>query len=144
MTKLTPKQEKFCSQYVLLGHASDAYRSAYNASKMTSKSVNEKASQMLKQVKIRSRVAELQEESKKEFCVSAEEKRKMLWELAITCAQTDEESKKIKNPTAVISAIAEMNKMDGDLATIKTENTNDTTIRNEWHIHPTSAKTNDE
>ena len=56
---LTIKQEKFCLEYLKTGCASQAYRNAYTIVRMTPKSVNEKASQMLKQVKIASRVNEL-------------------------------------------------------------------------------------
>lgn len=57
---LTPKQEAFCLAYIETGNASEAYRRAYKPKAMTDKSVNEKASQMLAMVKIRSRVSELQ------------------------------------------------------------------------------------
>lgn len=57
--KLTPKQERFCLEYLKCGNASEAYRRAYKPKKMTDKSVNEKASQMLAMVKIRSRLEEL-------------------------------------------------------------------------------------
>lgn len=57
--KLTPKQEAFCLAYLKTGNASEAYRQAYEPKKMTDKSVNEKASQMLAMVKIRSRLKEL-------------------------------------------------------------------------------------
>lgn len=56
---LTPKQEAFCLAYLETGNASEAYRRAYRPAKMTDKSVNEKASQMLAMVKIRSRLDEL-------------------------------------------------------------------------------------
>ena len=37
---MTPKQEKFCQLYVELGNASEAYRQAYDASKMHAPTVN--------------------------------------------------------------------------------------------------------
>lgn len=57
--KLTQKQEAFCLAYIEVGNASEAYRRAYQPHKMTDKSVNEKASQMLAAVKIQSRLEEL-------------------------------------------------------------------------------------
>ena len=57
--RLTAKQERFCLAYLKTGNASEAYRLAYEPKKMTDKSVNEKASQMLAMVKIRSRLDEL-------------------------------------------------------------------------------------
>jgi phage terminase small subunit len=119
MSNLTGKEEEACKQYINTGSKSEALRLAYNYSKMKPTTLHVKASQFFNKAKIRIRITELQEESKKVFMVSAEQKRRMLWELALACADTDEESQKIKNPTAAISAIAEMNKMDGDLASIK-------------------------
>ena len=60
---LTPKQKKFCLEYVRTANASEAYRLAYDTSNMKQTTVNEKASLLLKEDKIRTRVAELQEEA---------------------------------------------------------------------------------
>ena len=54
--KLTQKQEMFCVEYIATGNASESYRRAYQPKRMTNKSINEKASQMLAMVKIRSRI----------------------------------------------------------------------------------------
>ena len=62
--KLTAKQEKFCNLYIELGNASEAYRQAYDCSKMKDKSIWEKASELLTHVKVSSRVRELQSEVK--------------------------------------------------------------------------------
>jgi len=64
MNKLTPKQEIFCIEVLKQSSLSAAYRIAYNTSRMTNKSVNEKASELRKNVKITSRVNELQKEVK--------------------------------------------------------------------------------
>jgi phage terminase small subunit len=64
MTKLTPKQEKFCCRYIETGNASEAYRYAYNTSRMKSDSVNRKAKELLDHVKISARISELQDELK--------------------------------------------------------------------------------
>lgn len=56
---LTPKQEVFCLAYIEGGNSSDAYRKAYNAGKMTAKTINEKASRLLAEGKVRARVEEL-------------------------------------------------------------------------------------
>lgn len=66
---------------------------------------------------------------------TAEQKRKMLWEIAQRCVQEIEpefagrgDNAQIVgftfNAKGAVSAIAELNKMDGDLAAIKTENKN--------------------
>lgn len=77
--KLTPKQESFCLKYLECGNASEAYRSAYNCRKMKTETVNTKASNLLKKDKIRTRVEELQEESRETSKIT---KEKILDELA--------------------------------------------------------------
>jgi phage terminase small subunit len=58
--KLTLKQEAFCQAYIENGgNASDAYRKSYSTSKMLDKSIWEKASELLANVKVSSRVDEL-------------------------------------------------------------------------------------
>ncbi|HDR0968098.1 TPA: terminase small subunit [Pasteurella multocida] len=59
---LTPKQEKFCQLYIELGNASEAYRQAYDCSKMSNEAVNVEAIKLLnnpKNPKITLRVEEL-------------------------------------------------------------------------------------
>ena len=57
--KLTPKQEKFCQEVVKGSNYSDAYRKAYNANKCTDKTINERASVLRKDNKIKARIEEL-------------------------------------------------------------------------------------
>lgn len=56
---LTAKQEAFALAYVKSTNASEAYRSAYNASGMSSESVNVAACRLLKNAKVALRVNEL-------------------------------------------------------------------------------------
>ncbi|RKJ96646.1 terminase small subunit [Alicycliphilus denitrificans] len=56
---LTPKQEAFALAYVETGNASEAYRRSYNAVKMKSEVVANKASALLKKGDVRVRVEEL-------------------------------------------------------------------------------------
>lgn len=56
--KLTSKQNKFCEIYLCLGNASEFYRQVYNANKMKSKTINEKASLLFKKDNIKTRVDE--------------------------------------------------------------------------------------
>lgn len=58
-SELTEKQEKFCRAYIETGNASEAYRQAYNAEKMKPETVTIKASELLKNGKVRGRVEEL-------------------------------------------------------------------------------------
>ncbi|MDC9728347.1 MAG: terminase small subunit [Methyloprofundus sp.] len=59
MDKLTPKQEKFCINYIELDSASDAYRASYNTENCTNKSIWESASRLLASNKVASRIDEL-------------------------------------------------------------------------------------
>jgi phage terminase small subunit len=56
---LTPKQEKFCQEYIATGNASEAYRRSYNTERYTPKSINENASRLLAEAKVLSRVNKL-------------------------------------------------------------------------------------
>lgn len=55
MSKLTTKQEIFVQQLVAGQSQRQAYRQAYNAEKMTDKTVDEKASKLFKDGKVRAR-----------------------------------------------------------------------------------------
>jgi phage terminase small subunit len=57
---ITPKQEKFCQEYLKCGNASEAYRLSYNISNMKPQSVNRAAKQLLDNTKIASRIKEIQ------------------------------------------------------------------------------------
>lgn len=59
--KLTAKREIFCTEYVKCDNGSQAYRIAFNTSKMSDKTVNEAASRLLKNSKVLARVKELQD-----------------------------------------------------------------------------------
>lgn len=56
---LTPKQEKFCLEYLKTGNASEAYRQTYNTERMKPESINRLAVQLLRNVKIGSRLEAL-------------------------------------------------------------------------------------
>ena len=62
MSKLTPKQEKFCQLYIELGNASEAYRQAYSCDKMKPESIHVNAAKLLENTKITLRISELQAE----------------------------------------------------------------------------------
>ena len=62
MMDLTAKQEAFCHAIAGGMNQSDAYRSAYNASKATPASVNQLASKLAAEIKVSSRVDELRKE----------------------------------------------------------------------------------
>lgn len=81
MKELSPKRENFCQEYIKCGNASEAYRLAYDCSNWTSKSVNEKASVLLKDVKVKTRIMELSNEIKNKNIADAEEIQETLTRL---------------------------------------------------------------
>ena len=118
---LTPKQEKFAKCVALDGMSySDAYRSAYDTSRMTDKSINEKASILKDNVKIRARMKELAAEIDSPKIMSRTKRAEKLTELA-------EES---EDPNVIIRAIDTLNKMTGEyIQKVEAEVKNEVTIQ---------------
>ena len=86
--KLTQKQENFALHYVECGNASEAYRRSYNASKMKTESVNRKAHDVLENVNVSARVAELKEQHRERHNVTVDDLLNELEEartVALTC-----------------------------------------------------------
>jgi len=73
MANLTPKQEKFCQLYIELGNASEAYRQAYDASKMKPETINTKAKELLNNGKITVRIEELKAEHKERHNITVDD-----------------------------------------------------------------------
>lgn len=61
---LTQKQENFCMAYIETGNASEAYRQAYEVSRMKPNSIHVKASELLVNGNVTVRVKQLQTEHK--------------------------------------------------------------------------------
>lgn len=101
---LTEKQEKFV-QSVVLGEMnySDAYRSAYDTSRMSDKTVNEKACLLAGQGKIKARILELRKETITPKVMNAQRRKEKLTELADS-----------DDPNVAMKAIDLLNKMDGE------------------------------
>ena len=103
---LTEKQEKFAQSIVLEGmNYSDAYRSAYNADRMSDKTVNEKASLLASEDKIRARIAELRKETITPKIISAQKRKEWLTEV-INDSNVD--------INARLKASDQLNKMEGE------------------------------
>ncbi len=85
--KLTFKQEIFCKEYISNGgNATQAYKKAYNCSKMKNKTINENASRLLKDSKVGARLKELQQPFQEKFEYTMEQSFKKfndLQELAL-------------------------------------------------------------
>lgn len=80
--KLTSKQETFCKEYITNGgNATQAYKKAYDCSKMKDKTINENASRLLKDSKVRARLEELQQPFQKKFEYTMEQSFKKFNEL---------------------------------------------------------------
>ncbi len=63
--KLTPKQEAFCLAYMEAGSPSEAYRRAYDASRMKHTVIQVKAAEVLRHPAVAARVKELQVEQER-------------------------------------------------------------------------------
>ncbi len=102
--KLTPKQESFCMAYLETGNASEAYRQAYSAEKMTPKTVNETASKLLASPKVSARVEELKAMIVEKFVWSRQDSLQVLSDIARTATEP---------ATSRITAVKELNAMHG-------------------------------
>jgi len=80
--KLTPKQDKFCREYLKTSNASEAYRRSYDAKNMGVNTIKVKASQLLSRDNIRITVDRLREKIEDEGILTFKEIQKMLSERA--------------------------------------------------------------
>lgn len=72
MAKLTPKQEKFCLEFIQCGNAAEAYRRAYSAEKMKPETVWSNASRIMADSKVLARVSELRADAAQKAMVTLE------------------------------------------------------------------------
>lgn len=104
MQKLTAQQDKFAQAIALEDmNQADAYRSAYNTSRMSDETIWVKASNLAKQDKVRVRITELRAQAMTPKVMNAQKRREKLSELA-----EDED------PNVAMKAIDLLNKMDGE------------------------------
>jgi len=109
---LTAKQEQFAQAIASGMNQSDAYRKAYEAGGMKASSVTEKASELAANVKVTSRVTELQ----------AELAEKQLWTRQDSVTELAEIARGVESKAAEkIAAIKELNLMHGFNAPTKIE-----------------------
>ena len=102
---LTAKQEAFVQNIIKGMTQADAYRAAYDTSKMTDKTVHEKASVLAAHGKVKARLTELRERLATETIMSAQKRLEWLTE------RIADESVDIN---AKLKAIDIMNKMQGE------------------------------
>jgi hypothetical protein len=116
---LTSKQENFC-QCVADGKTqADAYRAAYNTSKMKSDSIIVNASQLMSNTNVAQRVAFLREELSKKALWSREESIQALKVV-------------VDNPernTDIVAAVKELNAMHGYNAPSKVELSGEVSVK---------------
>ena len=106
MQKLTAQQDKFAQAIALEDmNQSDAYRSAYNTKGMSDKTINEKASRLASQDKVRARIQELRDTLVSPKIMSAQKRLEWLTRLI----ENEEETTGDK-----LKAIDIMNKMQGE------------------------------
>lgn len=105
---LTAKQEKFVQNLLQGMSQREAYKNSYNAENMLDKTIDNKASKLLKKDEIAARYKELLDEMKQTAVMSAFEKRMILRQIA-TDKGTSTQDK--------IRAIDTDNKMAGEYVT---------------------------
>lgn len=106
---LTPKQEQFAKAIALEGMSySDAYRSAYDTKRMSDKTVNEKASLLKDEDKIRARIKELRDEVDTPKIISAQKRKEWL-----TTVINDPDV----DINARLKASDQLNRMEGEYVT---------------------------
>lgn len=104
MQKLTSQQEKFAQAIALEDmNQADAYRSAYDTSRMGDDTIYVKASNLASKDKIAVRIAELRQQAMTPKVMTAQKRREKLTELA-----------KNEDPNVAMKAIDLLNKMDGE------------------------------
>ena len=131
MSQGNPTQHEidvYCAEWILNGgDQSKAWRKAYPNSEMSTENVHTKASVMHKMVKVQSRLAEMQaetaEKDAEEFDVSASELKKILFDTIAEARERDPATGKPFALGVVPSAIAELNRMNGNHAATKSHHT---------------------
>lgn len=125
---LTSQRRLFCKHYLINGFVgSKAYRSAG----FEEKHADVNASKLLKDPRVKAYLKKRMEKIEKKLDITFEKKIELLWNAAQRCyGPTDDEIKRLKQgeafkpffqfePTALISTVAELNKMQGHYAQAK-------------------------
>lgn len=103
---LTTKQEKFVQEWYATGNKTEAYRRAYNAKNMTSKTINERASRLSTETKISARYAQLME-------VSQERSASTVHKLDAMLNEAYQAAREASKPSAMVSACMALMKLHG-------------------------------
>lgn len=120
---LTAKQEKFVQNIIDGMTQADAYRGSYDTSRMTDKTVHEKASRLMADDKVRARLEELRGQMMKPTIMSAQERLELLSRMArgeepeLVVKLVDGEEVTLEFPASLKTrreAIDIMNRMTGE------------------------------
>jgi hypothetical protein len=122
LSRLTIKQDKAVKHFFLHGNKADAYRHAYSTSKMSQSSVQREALRLFENPIITPWVDYYQARNEGEFSLSISRKKQML----LAVAEKGLKDKKdahgnmvAHNLAGTVSAISELNRMEGDHAPVK-------------------------
>ena len=105
---LTPKQEVFVQGIIKGLSQADAYREAYNTSRMADKTIHEAASRLMADSKVSARIKELREQVDKNTIMSAQKRLEWLTEVITDINERTENR---------LKAADIMNKMQGEYTT---------------------------
>lgn len=122
--KLTQKQINFCHKYIECGNASEAYRFAYNAENMKPETTTRNAKALMDDNNISTMIESLRAKAQETFDITIEQKKKWLQQIVDLGLTPIKDAQGNLIPTDMSSArgaIAELNKMDGHLASFKHE-----------------------
>lgn len=120
---LTPKRETFACKIVEGMTQADAYRAAYNTSKMADKTIWENASRLMADDKVKARVAELRAQIASKSVMTAQERLEYLTrvingeELEKAIEYDDGKLVEVYTPATIrtrLTALDLMNKMTGE------------------------------
>lgn len=123
---LTAKQEQFVKNIIDGMSQAEAYRNSYDTKRMSDKTVWEKASRLMSDSKVRTRLQELRDQMMKPSIMSAQERLEYLTRVVNGTEPEKEihlvngEAKEIEIPVTVktkLNAIDIMNKMQGEYVT---------------------------
>ena len=131
MSQTNPSEKElntYALNYILTGEQSASWKKAFPKSKCKKEGVYQKASNLHKNVKIQARIKELRKisktQSEEEFEISSNEIKKKLIDIVESCLKEkfDRQANKIPiSPQSAVSALSEINKMDGNHAAVKNE-----------------------
>jgi phage terminase small subunit len=120
---LTAKQEAFVQSIIKGMSQADAYRSAYDTSRMTDKTVHEKASRLMSDDKVRARLQELRDQMMTPSIMTAQERLEYLTRIVrgdekeIVPQIINGEVLEVEVPSSIktrLDALDKMNKMTGE------------------------------